>query len=78
MKLHELAEQCAQTLKSRSEMDMDQHGYIALVVQRPARLPFHGRLACEHEDGRRVYHVRIHHVFQYLAKATKPVEGGRL
>lgn len=76
MKLHELAEQCAHVLKSRNEMEMDQHGYIALVVQRPARLPFKGQLACEHEDGRRVYHVRIHQVFQYLAKATKPAGSG--
>lgn len=77
MKLHELAEACAFCLKSRNDIDFDPHGYIALVVQGPARLPFKGHLACEHEDGRRVYHVRIHQVFQYLAKATKPVEGGR-
>lgn len=72
MKLHELAEACAVCLKSRHAIDFDPQGYIALVVQKPARLPFKGRLACEHADGRRVYHVRIHQVFAYLAKATKP------
>ncbi len=72
MKLHELAEQCAHILKMRNEADLDQHGYIAVVVQAGTRLPFRGQLACAHEDGRRVYHVPIHQVLAYLARATKP------
>lgn len=80
MKLHELAEQCAKVLTMREEINIGVHGYIALVVQSPARLPFRGQLTCAHEDGRRVYHVPIHQVFAYLARATKPtgerLEGG--
>ncbi len=77
MKLHELAEACAHCLKCRHEIDFDPQCYIALVVPKGARLPFKGQLACENSDGNRVYHVRIHQVFQYLAKATKPVSRSR-
>ena len=77
MKLHELAEQCAKVLTMRNEFELNCHGYIALVVQAGTRLPFRGQLSCAHEDGRRVYHVPIHQIFAYLARATKPerVEG---
>lgn len=76
MKLHELAEQCAKVLAMRDDCGLDCHGYIALVVQSPTRLPFRGQLACAHEDGRRVYHVPIHQIFAYLARATKPATSG--
>lgn len=77
MKLHELAEACAVCLKNRADIDFDPHGYIALVAPRGTRLPFKGRLACENAEGNRVYYVRVHQIFQYLARATKPEEGGR-
>lgn len=76
MKLHELAEQCAVTLSRRAKLEIDQYGYVALFVPPGNRLPFRAELSCEHADGTRVYHVRIHQIFQYLARATKPAGSG--